>query len=170
MLILWNYIDQIVLLFCFVISYLKTIHFLRQSTVPIRKIPAFFVVFGPVSIATSMGLGHLFEISYHALERVLEKSFVFDFRLYSLILLGVVLLSLSVRMLGEIRDLFRGFPRRQAIFKTAFWMIFLSAPTGFFTPIGYVPTAACLVTLVFLPFVIKKVGQNTVEQNVEVFF
>lgn len=170
MLLLWNYIDQIVLLFCFVISYFTTIQFLRQSTVPIRKMPAFFVVFGPVSIATFMGLGHLFEISYHALERVLDKSFVFDFRFYSLILLGVVLLSLSVQMLREIRDLFRGFPRRQAIFKTAFWVIVLSAPTGFFTPIGYLPTIACLITLVFLPVVIKKAEKNTVEQNVEVFF
>lgn len=152
-----NYIDQIVLTLCGIFTLINTIRLVWRATVPVRKIPAYFVVFGATSIATFLGAGHLFEISYRAIERAVAGTFIYDYRFYSLILMGIVLLSLSVRMLREIGNWFQGISgsQRRAM-QTALLIVAVSAPTGVFTPIGYVPSIACAISLIFFPFVIKK--------------
>ncbi|UFH54293.1 hypothetical protein [Spirosoma sp. KNUC1025] len=152
-----NHIDQIVLTLCVVFTLVNTARLVRRATVRVRKIPAYFVVFGATSIATFMGGGHLFEISYRAIERAMTGTFVYDYRFYSLILMGMVLLTLSIRMLNEISDWFRGVSGSQRkAFLTALIIVAVSAPTGVFTPIGYVPAIACAISLPFFPFVIRK--------------
>ncbi len=156
-----NYIDQIVLALCAIFTFINTVRLVRNATVPVRKVPAYFVVFGATAIATFLGAGHLFEISYRAVERAMAGTFVYDFRFYSLILMGMLLLSLSVRMLGEIRDWFRGVSGSQGrAIKTALLIVLISAPTGVFTPIGYVPTIGCVISLLFFPFAVKKSVSN----------
>lgn len=151
-----QYIDVTVLTLCLSFSVINIVRMLRQATVPIRKVPGFLLVFGATAIATFLGVGHLFEISFHAVERSIAGTYVFDFRFYSLILLGMVLLSLSVRMLGDIKALFRGESGSQRrIIKTVFLIVAVSAPTGLFTPIGYVPSIACAISMLGLPFVRK---------------
>ncbi len=158
-----QYIDQTVLALCFILTLVNTVRMVRRATVPLRKVPAYFVVFGATAIATFMGFGHLFEISYHAVERALAGTFVYDFRFYSLILMGMLLLALSVRMLSAIDDWFRGAPNgRRRVIQTALLIVAVSAPTGVFTPIGYVPGVACAITLLALPFVMKR---RTVRQS-----
>lgn len=154
---LWNYIDFIVLGLCFVFTIINTVRMVRSATVSVRKIPAFFLIFGATSIASFMGFGHLFEISFHAGEKIAAGTFVFDFRFYSLILMGLVLLSLSRRMLQNIGDWLGGKENSpKTIIKTTALIVALSAPTGVFTPIGYVPTIACAISMVCLPFTLKK--------------
>jgi hypothetical protein len=152
-----NHIDEIVLILCLLFTFINTIRLVRRATVSVRKVPAYFVVFGATAIATFIGGGHLFEISYRAIERAINGTFVYDYRFYSLILMGMVLLSLSIRMLREIGAWFRGIPgsQRSAI-RTALLIIIISAPTGVFTPIGYVPSIGCAITLLFFPFAVRK--------------
>ncbi|GAB4034943.1 hypothetical protein GCM10028774_22970 [Spirosoma jeollabukense] len=129
----------------------------RKAKAPLRKLPAFFAVFGATSIATFMGAGHLLEISYHALERLIDKTFVYDFRFYSLILMGVVLLSLGVYMIGQIGAWFRGVSgSRRRIIGVALVIVAVSLPTVIFSPIGYMPSIACAITLLAMPFVMKR--------------
>ncbi|CAN5357146.1 hypothetical protein BH09BAC4_BH09BAC4_20350 [soil metagenome] len=156
------YIDVTVLALCFVFTLINTVRMVRKATASVRKVPAFFAVFGATSIATFIGAGHLFEISYHALERLIDKTFVYDFRFYSLILMGVVLLSLGVYMIGQIGAWFRGVPGSQRrIIGVALVIVAVSLPTVVFTPIGYAPPLACVITLLAMPFVIKqKVGSQ----------
>jgi hypothetical protein len=164
-----NYIDQMVLTLCTVFTLFNTIWLVRRATVPVRKVPAYFVVFGATSIATFMGAGHLFEISYRAIERALADKFVYDFRFYALILMGMLLLNLSVQLLGEIDRWFQGAPGSQwKIIKTALLIVAVSAPTSVFTPIGYVPSIACFITLLCLPFAVKKLPAASL-QKIEVF-
>ncbi len=164
--LLWDYIDLIVLVLCFVSTGIHSVRMVRKATVPVRRIPAFFLVFGAASIACFMGFGHLFEISFHAGEKMAAGTFEYNFRFYSLILMGLVLLSLSVRMLNDIRDWLQGKETTpKAIVKTVLLIVVLSAPTGTFTPIGYVPTVACVISMVFLPFTVKK-RQRSASENV----
>ncbi|MBD2704887.1 hypothetical protein IC229_29920 [Spirosoma sp. BT702] len=157
-----NHIDQLVLTFCVVFTFINTVRMVRRAAVPVRKVPAYFVVFGATSIATFLGAGHLFEISYRAIEQKMAGTFVYNFRFYALILLGVLLLSLSVQMLRYIRNWFSGVPDSQRqIIKTALIIVAISAPTGVFSPIGYVPTIACTITLLFMPFAVRKQPKTT---------
>ena len=161
-----TYIDQMVLGLCAIFTFINTIRLVRSATVPVRKVPAYFVVFGATAIATFLGAGHLFEISYSAIKRALAGTFVYDFRFYSLILMGMLLLSLSVQMLNHIRDWFRGVPEsRISAIKTALLIVLISAPTGVFTPIGYVPTIACAISLLSLPFAVKKSATDRQETD-----
>jgi hypothetical protein len=154
---LWNKIDLIVLSLCFVFTLLNTFRMVRAATEPIREVPAFFLIFGATSIVFFMGFGHLFEISYHAVENIMKGTFVFDFRFYSLILMGMLLLSLSVGMLQRIADRLNGKTTSSyPIFKSAILIVLISAPAGIFTPIAYVPAIACLISLLFLPLTVKK--------------
>lgn len=159
-----TYIDQFVLIMCFVCTLINTVRLVRRATVPLRKIPACFVVFGATSVSTFLGFGHLFEISYHALERVSAGTFVYDFRFYSLMLMGMLLLVLSLHMLKAIEHWFQGIPgSRHNIIRMALWIIVTSAPAIFLTPIAAAPVMACLITLIAMPFTLKQpVAEATV--------
>jgi hypothetical protein len=156
-------IDQIVLALCFVFTFVNTYRMVRQATVPLRKVPAYLLVFGATAIATFLGFGHLFEISYHAIERAAAGTFEYNFRFYSLMLMGMVLLTLSVYLLNYIGDLFRAVPGSlRNIIRTVLFIVVASAPAGFFTPIAYVPSIACTISMLALPFAIKRsVPQKT---------
>ena len=152
----FQYIDHVVLVLCFIITLINTVQMVRRASVPVRKVPAYFLVFGATAIATFMGFGHLFEISYHAVERAVAGTFVYDFRFYSLILMGMLLLTLSVYLLGYIKEFLKGVQgSRGNIIRTIVFIVAVSAPAGFFTPIAYMPSIACTISMLALPFVIK---------------
>lgn len=158
----FNYVDQIVLALCFLFTFINTYRMVRSATVQVRKVPAYLLVFGATAIATFMGFGHLFEISYHAVERALARQFVYDFRFYSLIMMGMVLLTLSVYLLHYIAEFLKGTPgSRHDIIRTVLFIIVCSAPAGFLTPIALMPTMGCAISMLALPFVVK---QAPVEQ------
>ncbi|GAA4470595.1 hypothetical protein GCM10023189_59500 [Nibrella saemangeumensis] len=165
-----QYIDLAVLALCFVFTIINMIRMVRQAAVPVRIVPAILLVFGATAIASFLGFGHLFEISFHAVERMITGTFTFDFRFYSLILLGMVLLSLSVRMLRQITGLFQGVPGSQmAIIKTMVLIVVVSAPTGAFSPIGFVPSIACAISLLGLPFALKGGVAAPIEEEIAVY-
>jgi hypothetical protein len=91
------------------------------------------------------------------MERVVAGKFVYDFRFYSLILMGMVLLTLSVYLLRYITDFLKGVPdSRPNIVRTMLFIVAASAPAGFLTPIALMPTMGCAISMLALPFVVKK--------------
>lgn len=152
-----EYIDLVVLVMCFVLTFVNTWRVVRRATVPIRKLPAYWLVFGATSVATFIGVGHLFEISYHAAGRMLAGTFVYDFRFYSLMLMGMVLLFLSVYMLRYIARLLEGVPGSQAgIFRMMAYITLICLPAAFLTSIAMAPVIACGISLLALPFVVRR--------------
>lgn len=126
---------------------------------PIRLGALFALTLGPMLVALSM-LAHLAENLYYALERILQHSFHFDFRFYSLMLMGIVFLGISSYMLWQIWLLCRGRSRAgRQIWWAALVLSVLSAPTVVFTPIGLLPTLACVVSVVGLRFVYKPIEE-----------
>ncbi|GAB4025802.1 hypothetical protein [Spirosoma gilvum] len=150
------YIDQIVLSLCLILTAFNTVRLVRGATVPLRTVPAALVVFGPTANATLMGAGHLFENSYHAAEKLYAGTYTFDFRQYSLFLMGGVLIFLSLYTLRQLADWFSGIPgsQRKAV-QATLAIIVVTAPTFAFTPIGILPTLVSVISLLALPFVKK---------------
>lgn len=151
------YIDFIILVLAVILALAYTIKTLKESTATLRKIPLFFVLFGASAIVAFM-FGHLLEIGTRAIQRLVEGDFTYDFRFYSLMLMGVVFISIGIYMLSQIRAWSLGDSQGKRNFlKAAFAITLLSAPTFPLTPIGLVPTISCLISLAGLPFAVKRI-------------
>ncbi len=132
----------------------------RKNKKQTRAVAAFFLLFGPSAIVAHMSF-HLLEIGTTAILNGIDGTFTYNFRFYSLILMGVVITYLSFTLLqqGIAKCQSPRFSNRHLL-KTMAFIVILSAPTIFFTPIGSLPTLACIISLVALPFVAKKKHQT----------
>jgi hypothetical protein len=93
-------------------------------------------------------------------------TFVYDYKFYSLMLMGVVFLSISLYMLQQAKEWCAGDKQGKINFiKAAITISVLSAPTAFFTPIGLLPTMVCVISLIALPFTIKRISRKFQLQN-----
>ncbi|WP_303311795.1 hypothetical protein [Hymenobacter sp. BT730] len=156
---LLQYIDQLVM----GATVLASAWYCRRAYVtfrpPMRPGALFAVILGPMLVALSMG-AHLVEILFHALERIEQDTFHFDFHFYALLQMGVVFLGISSYMLGQVWLLCRGRSRAgRQIWWAALLLSGLSAPTVVFTPIGLLPTLACVVSVVGLRLVYKPIEE-----------
>ena len=150
------HIDEFVGSLALLFTLLNTVRLVRGATQPVRKLPAALVVCGPTANATLMGAGHLFENSYHAVEKLFAGTYIYDFRQYSLFLMGVVMLVISLFTLRQLANWFIGIPgsERKAV-QATLAIIAISSPTVAFTPIGILPTLVSIVSLLAHPFVMK---------------
>jgi hypothetical protein len=159
-----KYIDLTVLVLGFLGTLLFTLRLARGTR--FRRFPLFFVVYGAMLVSMAM-VAHIFENSYHAVERVIAGTFVYDFRFYSRILMGVVFLSITLYMLQQLRAWGAGDRSGMVNFiKAALVLVVLSLPTGLLTPIGYVPAIACAISLAGMPFAVKRRQSELVLQGV----
>lgn len=152
------WVDLVALLLSLALSIALTIKAVRKNLLPIRPVAAFFLFFGPAAIVVHMSF-HLAEIFYRAGVAAAEGTFAYNFRFYSLQLMGFVLTYLSVTLLREAfaKCSHRHFKNRYLL-KTMGLVVLVSAPTIPFTPIGSLPTLACLISLAAFPFVHKRKG------------
>lgn len=149
------YIDLAVTLIGILLSILYTYSLSRKSSLPLRKIPLFFVLFGPFTIISYMS-GHLGEISFRAIQKVIAGNFIYNFHFYSLMLMGIVFMAMALYALNRIAAWSRGESKaRKHFFLTALSIAVLSAPTFPFTPIGLLPALACGLSVAFIPFALK---------------
>jgi hypothetical protein len=154
------WVDLTALVLSLVSSILLVVKAVKNSSLSVRPIAAFFLFFGPAAIAVHMSF-HLLENVYRASIAAAEGTFAYNFRFYSLLLMGVVLSYLSVEFLQKA---FVKCQQRHTgsndIFKTIGKIVLVSAPTIPLTPIGALPTMACIISLAALPFIYKKKQQS----------
>ena len=152
------WVDLVAVLLSLVLGITLAVKAVRKNLLPVRPVAAFFLFFGPAAIVVHMSF-HLTEIFYRAGIAAAEGMFTYNFRFYSLQLMGVVLTYLSATLLRRaFAKCHQRHFRNRDIFKTMGLIVFVSAPTIPFTPIGSLPTLACLISLAALPFVHKKRG------------
>jgi hypothetical protein len=102
-------------------------------------------------------IGHLSENIYQAVSGLLKGRFVYTYHFYSLILMGLVFLTLCCYMLGQIKVFCRGEQQgRRRFLKAALLLVVVSLPTFPITPLGIVPTIACAISLAAVPFAPKR--------------
>ena len=152
----FNWADPIALLLSFLIPLIIAIRVVKKSKKQARSVAAFFLLFGPSAIVAHMSF-HLLEIGITAIINSLDGAFTYNFRFYSLMLMGVVITYLSFVLLKQgIAKCKNARFRNRHLYKTMAFVVLISAPTIYFTPIGSLPTMACIISLIALPFVHKK--------------
>ena len=147
-------IDLMALIASVIAAVVVTIISVRKSEIALRPIAAFFMFFGPAAIFVHMSF-HIGEINYQAIENIQKGSFSYNFRYYSLMLMAAAIVYCAGLLLQRIKRFLEG-ERSVAIFKAIAMTVVVSAPTIPFTPIGSLPTLACMITLCALPFVKMK--------------
>lgn len=155
----WEHLDAITAVLTLVLALAYWRQWLLRYKPPIRRLALFALVFGPTWVAVRMG-AHLLANLWQALERLMAHTFAYDFQFYSLMLMGVVFMGLSLRMLQQAQLLSQGRSRAARPFcHAAFALVALSSPTFFLTPVGLVPTLACAIAGLGLLFLYKPVRQ-----------
>jgi hypothetical protein len=150
-------IDLIALVASAIVAIILATTTIRKSVFPLRAVPAFFMFFGPAVIFVHM-VFHTGNISYNTFQGIQLGTFTYNFRFYSLMLMGLVLIYSSATLLQRIKNFLVG-GSYASVLKAMLMIFVVSAPTIPFTPIGSLPVIACIITLVAMPFVRKIKGK-----------
>lgn len=133
-----------------------TIKIVKSVPNSFKPLPLFFLIFGPMAIGVHMVAHQLF-INYLVADKIFKGTFVYDFRFYSLDLMGILLAVLSFNMLRSCLHYFTGAgcSRKAWLFACA-WIVLVAAPTIPFTFIGSLPVQAVVINLIASCFVRRK--------------
>lgn len=144
---------------------LLAVIFYKRSNGSLRAIPLFFVLFGPMAINVHMAL-HFVGVGIVASSKMAAGSFTYDFRFYSLLLMGGLLSVLGFQLVKQTRNwLLTGKNNAGQRALTCGWLILVAAPTIPFTFIGSLPVQAVIIYVVAAQFVFKK---HTTEKMIQI--
>lgn len=150
------WVDLAAMVLSFAFAILLTIRYKKKAIRPLRALPLFFLLFGPIVIIVHMGF-HNFEILYRAIVAGIENKFTYTFRFYSLMLMGILVMWLSLTFLKQSVGVYiLDTVTKKRLLKTAGFIALVTLPTIPFTPIGSLPLMACLINLIAASFVRKK--------------
>jgi hypothetical protein len=131
----------------------------RQPHFTGRKGPLFAMVFFAMTPFVNLW-AHEFAIGIAAFLRWQKGLFVYDFRFYSLMLLGAVFIGLGGYLLAQLGALSRGVATaRRSIRRACLLQVLCSLPLFPLNPIGLMPTLASLGVLAVLFFVTRRTTQ-----------
>ncbi len=123
-------------------------YFYRTRKSRIKKGPLLLVVFMAIWCSLNM-VGHLVAVIWVNIQRMNEGTFAYNLHFYTMLLMGVVFLSLSLLQLRYLKLMSRGkyYLRRQLnIFCLS--LALLSFPLFPFNPIGLLPVITSLTILI----------------------
>jgi hypothetical protein len=147
-----SYIDITAIITALVIALIFKIISLRNPNTKIWALPAFFTLFGPAIVIVFMS-AHLSENIYRAINAAMNGTFVYDFRYYSILLLGTLIVASGVMYLNAAKQYIS---RRTSAKKVLFYIaliVVVTAPLIPIVSIAAVPSIACAISLAGLPFV-----------------
>ena len=150
------WVDLVAMLLSLTLALVFTIRYKKKAIQPLRAVPLFFLLFGPLVIIVHMGF-HNFEILYRALLGSIDGKFTYSFRFYSLMLMGILVLWQSVVFLKQSAGVYVwGTTSKKSLLQTAGIIALITLPTIPLTPIGSLPLMACVINLVASAFVRKR--------------
>ena len=124
-----------------------------------RKAALFGMVFFAMNPFINLW-AHEFAIGIAAFSRWQRGLFVYDFRFYSLMLLGAVFIGLGGYLLARIGELSRGNSMaRRYIVRACLLQVLLSLPLFPLNPIGLMPALASLGVLTVLFFATRRTAR-----------
>lgn len=156
-----NYVDFAALLLAVLVPLIFTIMFTRRAGKELRAVPAYLLFFGPAGILSFIFF-HLFENSYHAIDQSVKGTFTYNFRFYSLILLGLVIAYLALLFLKACSSICLEQRKTSlSFFTTLLLIVLVSAPLIPLIPIAAVPIFCCAISCLGFPFVRRKQRHST---------
>jgi hypothetical protein len=151
-----HWVDLFAMVLSLTLAIVYTIRLHTKAADRLRPLALFFLLFGPLVIAVHMSM-HLFEISYHAVENALTGTFQYNYRFYSLILMGGLIWQLSIHFMRKCVNFYvKQSGSKKEVLKAAGVIALVSVPTIPFTPIGSLPVMACAITLISSIFIKRK--------------
>lgn len=150
-----SYIDITAVITALVIALIFKIISLRNPNTQIWAVPAFFTLFGPAIIIVFMS-AHLSENIYRAINGINNGTFIYDFKYYSLMLLGTLLVVAGVLYLTAAKQYIAGQTSAKKVLVYIALIVVLTAPLIPIVGIAAVPSIACAISLVGLPFVHRR--------------
>lgn len=151
-----QYADLTALVITLLLPIVFTIFIKRRSGRSSRALAVYFLFFGPSGILAFMFF-HLAENSYHAATGVINGTFVYNFRFYSLIMFGLVLGSTGSVLLQRCLQKCTGKNSgNRAVFQCMLLVLFINIPLIPIIPLAYVPLILCGISLLALPFARRK--------------
>ena len=151
-----RYADLTALLFTVLAPVAAAIFVKKKSKKKVRALPAYFLFFGPLGIMAFMFL-HLAENTYRALSEAVAGTFVYDFRFYALIMLGIVLGGAGTALLNaSIQKCFEKNAANSIVLKRMLLVAVISTPLIPIIVLGYVPLILSAISLLAMPFVNRK--------------
>jgi hypothetical protein len=157
-----KYIDLMALAFTVVMPFVVTIQLKRKAGKKLRAVPVYFFVFGPSGILTFMFF-HLFENIYRAITAYISGSFQYNFKFYSLLLLGVVVAYLGIQFIIACHNkCLEGNSANRPYFSQILLILLFTLPLIPIIPIAAVPLICCIISLLAFAFVRRSVKQNKV--------
>lgn len=160
-----KYIDLIALAFTVIMPLFITIQLKRKAGKKLRAVPVYFFVFGPSGILTFMFF-HLFENIYRAIGAYITGSFQYNFKFYSLILLGVVVSYLGIQFLKACcNKCLNGKRANRSYFSQLLLILLFTLPLIPIIPIAAVPLICCAISLLGFAFVRRMVDIGVLLQE-----
>lgn len=148
-----QYVDMAAMVLTLLLPLILTLLIKRKTASRTRAIPAYFLLFGPAGILVFIFF-HLFENSYHAIDAAIAGTFIYTFRFYSILLLGVVVAGIGYFFLRAcLSKCLREEYRNRRIFQFILLMVVVTVPLIPIVSISAVPAICCVFSLAGLPFV-----------------
>ena len=134
----------------------------RRVGKKVRAVPAWLLFFGPSGIMVFIFF-HLLENSYHAVEGLIADTFVYNFKFYSLILLGLVV-GLSGYLFWQscLKKCLFDQPANRSVFKAILLVVLICAPLIPIIAISWLPIICCGVSLIGLPFTRRRLNNAAI--------
>ena len=163
-----HWVDLVAMLLSVAGAVIFAFWFKKKAVQPLRVLPLFFLLFGPMVIVVHMGF-HNLEIVYNAIRQAVQGKFVYHFRFYSLLLMGVLVLWLSVRLMHQSAQVYvHRTATKKGFNKTIGIIMLVTLPTVPFTPIGSLPAMACIMSVVATCFVRKSAAKQVLSRGLAV--
>jgi hypothetical protein len=99
---------------------------------------------------------HLSENIYRAINGAINGTFVYDFRYYSILLLGTLIVGSGVMYLNAAKQYITSHTSAKKVLFYIALIVVVTAPLIPIVPIAAVPSIACAISLVGLPFVHRR--------------
>ncbi len=150
-----SYIDITAVITALVIALIFKIIGLRNPNTRIWAVPAFFTLFGPAVVIVFMS-AHLSENIYRAINGIINGTFIYDFKYYSLMLLGTLIVVAGVLYLNAAKEYIAGRSSAKKVLIFIAVIVVLTAPLIPIVTIAAIPSIACGISLLGLPFVHRR--------------
>ena len=150
-----SYIDITAVITALVIALIFKIISLRNPNTQIWAVPAFFTLFGPALVIVFMS-AHLSENIYRAINGIIDGTFLYDFKYYSVMLLGTLVVVAGVLYLNAAKQYIAGSSSAKNVLIFIAVIVLLTAPLIPIVPIAAIPSIACTISLLGLPFVHRR--------------
>ena len=151
-----QYADLTALIITLLLPIALTIFIKRRSGRSTRALAVYFLFFSPSGILAFMFF-HLAENSYHAVTGLMDGSFVYNFRFYSLLMFGLVLGSTGYTLLRCCLQKCAGeTSANRPVFQCMLLVLLINIPLIPIIPLAYVPLILSGISLLALPFARRK--------------